>query len=58
VSTIEMGVYVVWHAAWLVDGPLRRGPIRNDDTMASFLGDVEVRVDGEKIAPIGTRMKP
>jgi hypothetical protein len=53
VSTIEMGVYVVWHAAWPPPHPLPRRLARPGDTSAMLLEGVEAFVDDHRIVPLG-----
>ena len=54
ISTLEMGVYVVWHAAWVPPRPLPGRRPRPDDTMAALLDGVEVFVDRQPVAPLGS----
>lgn len=53
VSTIENGVYVVWHAAWPTPRGLPERMPRADDSPASVLEGIEAFVDGQRIAPLG-----
>jgi hypothetical protein len=53
ISTLEMGVYVVWHANWYPDVPLPGRLPRMGETMATLLDGVDVEVDGERVAPLG-----
>jgi hypothetical protein len=54
ISALEMGVYVVWHGAWIPPRPLPGRRPRPDDTMATLLEGVEVFVDDKPIAPLGS----
>jgi hypothetical protein len=53
ISTLEMGVYVVWHAAWYPISPLPVRASRTDATMATLLEGIEVDVDGARISALG-----
>jgi hypothetical protein len=53
ISTLEMGVYVVWHANWYPDVPLPGRLSRMGEAMATLLEGVDVEVDGERVAPLG-----
>jgi hypothetical protein len=52
-STLENGVYVVWHGAFTPPDPLPGRMPRSDETMATMLEGVRVWVDGQRIAPLG-----
>lgn len=53
ISTLEMGVYVVWHAAWRPNRPLPGRLPRPEDTMATLLAGIDVFADGRRIPPVG-----
>lgn len=46
ISTIEMGVYIVWHAAWHPLQNLPLVPQRTGDSLAEVLKGADVYVDG------------
>ena len=54
ISTLAMGVCIVWHAAWLPTHPLPLRTLRPDEGMAAMLEGVEALVDGSAIAPLGS----
>ena len=53
VSTLEMGVFVVWHGAWVPPVPLPLRTVGPHEGMAEALEGVESLVDGRPIAPLG-----
>lgn len=53
ISTEEMGVYVVWHAAWVPTRPLPEHLPHPDATMADWLKGVEAFVDGQAVLALG-----
>jgi hypothetical protein len=53
ISTLEMGVYVVWHGAWVPPTAFPGRAFSPKDTIATLLEGVTVDVDGSRISPLG-----
>lgn len=53
ISTIENGVYVVWHAAWHPPRLLPSRTLKPEEPWSAAVEDVNVTVDGDPIEPLG-----
>jgi hypothetical protein len=53
VSLLEMGVYVVWHAAWYPPADFFHSVPDSGSAVEALLGRVEVFADKEKLLPMG-----
>jgi len=53
VSLLEMGVYVVWHAAWYPPADFFHSLPDSGSAVEALLGRVEVFADKEKLLPMG-----
>ena len=55
VSTIEHGVYIVWHAQWRPPKMFPRKPVKPDDGLSALVAGIDVFVDNEQIKPLGSK---
>jgi hypothetical protein len=53
ISLLEMGVSIVWHAAWHPPTDFFDIPPGSGDAMEMLLRRVEVLADNQKLAPLG-----
>ena len=53
ISTLEGGVYIVWHAAWYPPRFLPERGFRPGASLAAAVAGVDVFVDGHAITPLG-----